>query len=153
MELVAIVVIAGVLVAIVAPGWLAFANSRILTAAQDQAYQAFKQTQREAIRRRIRAEVSFRQFNNRVEWSTHPVNSLPQNWQPLESGAKIDPAYTNLHLSGGIYRMQFDEQGNANGQLGKLTFAGTNGGNARRCVFVSTLIGTLRKDSDQGCRQ
>ncbi|MGK7891194.1 MAG: hypothetical protein AB4042_17845, partial [Leptolyngbyaceae cyanobacterium] len=48
-----------------------------------------------------------------------------------------------------IYRVQFDHNGNTNGRLGRLTLEGVNPHRARRCVFVSTLIGTLRKASDR----
>jgi hypothetical protein len=34
--------------------------------------------------------------------------------------------------------------GNTNGQLGQITLTSKNGGKAKRCLTVSTLIGAMR---------
>ena len=45
--------------------------------------------------------------------------------------------------------MQFNYKGNTNGQLGRITLSLRSGGTAKRCVFVSTLLGGMRTAKDQ----
>jgi hypothetical protein len=80
-----------------------------------------------------------------VQWSIHTVGadltSLP--WTSLESGIQIDSEST-LHQSNNIYRVQFNHRGEVNGQLGRLTLSMASSPMTKRCVFVSTLLGTIR---------
>lgn len=150
-EMICVAVIVGVLMAIAAPGWLAFFSNRDLTAAQDRIYQAVTKAQREAILRRVDQEVNFQQSNGSVQWTTRSGNAAPSGWQNLQPGIQINAANTTLSQSGGVYRIQFDAQGNITGQLGRLTLSNQNGGNAKRCVLTSTILGALRKDQDADC--
>lgn len=58
-ELLVVIVIVGVLSAIAAPGWLAFANSRRAIAANDQVLQVLRQAQAQATRTRRTQVVKF----------------------------------------------------------------------------------------------
>jgi len=49
-----------------------------------------------------------------------------------------------LQKKNGIQRVQFNYIGNTNGQLGQLTLVANNSDKVKRCVYVSTLIGTMR---------
>jgi prepilin-type N-terminal cleavage/methylation domain-containing protein len=147
-ELLVVVTIIGVIMAIAAPAWASFANSRSLNAAQDQIYQAFRAGQRQAALRRVQQQVSIREVSNSVQWALHPANTTPTNWQSLQSGIRLDRE-TTLAESGGVYRVRFDHEGSVDGQLGRLTLSHESGGNAKRCVVVSTLLGTLRKAQQQ----
>lgn len=151
-EMLCVVAILGVLMAIAAPGWLAFFSNRDLTAAQDRIYQAVTKAQREAILRRVDQEVNFQQSNGSVQWTTRSGNAALSGWQSLQPGIQIDATNTTLPQSGGVYRIQLDAQGNITGQiLGRLTLTNQNGGNAKRCVLVSTILGAMRRDQDAGC--
>jgi prepilin-type N-terminal cleavage/methylation domain-containing protein len=150
-EVAVVAVIAGILGAIATPGWLSFLTNHTLNAGQEQIFQAFRQTQSEAKRLRIVQQASFRELNGKVQWATHSPNQVPtpDSWRTLPSGLHIDPTETTLSGTGGLYRVQFNYEGNTNGQLGRLTLMHQNGGRTRRCVVVSTLLGLVRKGSNQ----
>jgi hypothetical protein len=81
-----------------------------------------------------------------VEWAVHAIATSPEAalWQPLSDDVEIDAGETTLLQSSDVYRVQFSPRGNVNGRLGRLTFARPNRDRAKRCVVVSTLLGTLR---------
>ncbi len=70
-ELLVVIIMAGVLAAIAAPGWLAFMNRQRVNSAQDQAFQALRKAQANAIREKRTWEVSFQEKDDRLQWSTH----------------------------------------------------------------------------------
>jgi prepilin-type N-terminal cleavage/methylation domain-containing protein len=146
--LVVVVIIAG-LAAIAAPGWGAFLMNQRLNMAQDQVYQAMLKTKDNARRGRVTWQASFRDQNNTTQWVIHPASDSPSStsWNTLDSALKID-SETTLLLSSGVYRVQFDQEGNVAGSLGGITLSSRQGGTAKRCVIVSTLIGSLRKGTD-----
>jgi prepilin-type N-terminal cleavage/methylation domain-containing protein len=153
LEALVVVAIVGIVTAIASPAWNSFLNVRNLNIAQDQALQLMRQAQAEAIRHRIVWEVNFREINGIVQGTTHGNHTLPTeaNWQPFNSGVRIDPQETTLYRNGtsGIYRIQFDHQGRVNGQFGKVTFVGAGGGRTKRCVFVSNLLGIMRRGENR----
>jgi prepilin-type N-terminal cleavage/methylation domain-containing protein len=152
LEVLCVAAIVGILMTIAAPGWLGFANSRSLNAAQDQAYQAIVQAQNEAKARHIQWQVSFQTSGTTVQWATSSTTTVPTTWQSLPDGVKISASPdTTLSQSSGVYSLQFDSQGNVNGQLGKLTLMSLNGGSSKRCVIVSTLLGAFRKAQNTDC--
>jgi prepilin-type N-terminal cleavage/methylation domain-containing protein len=151
LEMICVALMVGLLASIAAPSWLAFANSRSLTAAQDEVYRALLKAQRDAKSSHLRQEANFRQLNGEVQWTTHSVNTAATSWQTLQAGVQINTAKTTMSQTNNIYRLRFDEQGNVDGQLGKLTLSSQNGGNSQRCVIASTLIGAFRKAQDQKC--
>jgi type II secretory pathway pseudopilin PulG len=150
-EVIVIVAILGILGAIATPRWLSLVSIQTLNAGQEQVFQAIRQAQSEAKRLRIVQQASFREINGRVQWAVHSPNQVPaaNAWHTLPSGLKIDPQETTLPGSSGQYRAQFNQEGNTNSQLGRLTLLHPHGGRARRCVVVSTLIGLVRKGSEQ----
>jgi len=151
LEMLCVAAIVGVLVTIAAPGWLGFTNDRRLNAAQDQVYQAILQAQNEAEARHIQWKVSFQESSGLVQWATHSTSVMPTAWQNLPDGVKIAAPGTTFSQAGNVYSLQFDYQGNVNGQLGKLTLMSLNGGSSKRCVIASTLLGTLRKAQNSDC--
>jgi type II secretory pathway pseudopilin PulG len=137
-EMITVMLIVGILVAIMAPGWRAFHLNQMLSIAQDEALQSIRQTQAAAIQ-------------SHQVWQ-HPVDfTTALTWQTLLSGVQIDPALTTLAQQGAVYRVQFSRQGEVNGQLGKLTIKAMESDRFKRCVVVSTLLGALRKAADQDC--
>lgn len=158
-EVLIAVVIIGILAAIAAVGWQSFWNARVLTAAQDEVFQAMRQAQIQAIRTRSSWRTSIAEPNNMVQWAVHPTAaSLTDiSWQMLMPGIHIDPRETTLPQNNGIYRTEFSHQGHIPPPFGRLTLMIDNGGRMRRCVFTSTLLGTIRKagnraQPDQGGR-
>ncbi len=125
-------------------------NDSRLNAAQAEVYQAMRDAQSTARRNHIHWQFSSREWNEVVQWSIHPTSSIPSNafWKNLDPAIRLD-AETTLQLSNGVRRVQFDENGNVNGQLGRLTLSIKTGGKSKRCVIVSTLIGVIRKSRDQ----
>jgi prepilin-type N-terminal cleavage/methylation domain-containing protein len=146
-------VIAGILAAILAPGWLGLQTNTLLNAAQDEAFQAIRQTQVKALQTRQPWQVGFRELNRQVEWAVYRSDSAASAipWQPLRSGVQIARNQTTLSQNGTGYFVEFNNRGNVTPPFGRLTLVSSRGGRSQRCVFVSTLLGTLRKASDTNC--
>ena len=146
-ELLVVIVIIGVLAAGGTASMRGFANARDVTAAQDEVFQAIRQAQSEALRTHLAWQASFRQVNGQAQWAIHPVTTQPSQatWNELRSNIRIDSAETTLPASNGVYRVEFDHRGYVPPPFGRLTLMVENGGNLRRCVVASTLLGTLRK--------
>lgn len=151
MEVVVVVAMVGLLVAIAAPSWLEFENNQRLKAGQDQIFQALRLGQNEAMRHHLTWEVNFRENNDLVQWATHSAVSLPtaNGWHNLNPKVHIDTRESTLAVTRGLYRIQFNQHGYTNGQLGRMTLSGNPGSRLKRCVFVSTLLGNLRRGKNQ----
>jgi prepilin-type N-terminal cleavage/methylation domain-containing protein len=165
-EALIVVVIISILMTVSASGWLAFRNRFALNKAQDKVLWVLKQAQSEAKLLKSKRQASFRMQGNLVQWAVHDVAVPPSKatWYDLGSYIRIDPYNTTLHdpVPELVWRMQFDDDGSANGQTGRLTLVSWEGpdwsreaarsnNRPRRCIFISTLIGTLRADKDKGC--
>lgn len=152
LETLVVMMIVGIIAAIASISGLSFLNTQRLIVGQDQSYQIMRLAQSRAKQEVRRWQASFRNVANQVQWAIHPVTVTlaEEDWQTIPVPIQIDPDETTLYRSReGIYRIQFDHRGNINGRLGRLTFKGLNAHKARRCVFASTLIGTLRKAKNQ----
>lgn len=152
LETLTVLMIIGILVAIAAGSWLSFLNTWRLNSGQDQVYQIMRMAQAKAKNERRRWQASFRNSNNQIQWAIHPT-TVPVSelvWRSMSGSILIDSDETTLYQSrDNVYRLQFNHQGNVNGRLGRLTIKGLLPHKARRCVFASTLIGTLRKAKNQ----
>jgi Tfp pilus assembly protein FimT len=147
-----IVAVIGILAAIGAPAWIGFWNTQQLNFARDEVYQAMRQAQGNARHNRVIWQASFRQQDGSVQWTIHPANVTPTSWNNLSESIALDNE-TTLRLSKGVHQVQFDEDGNVNGQLGRITLSGKAGGRTKRCVIVSTLIGSMRIGEDRARKQ
>jgi Tfp pilus assembly protein FimT len=147
LETIVIVAIIGILVAIAVPSWISFLNTQQLNIARDEVYQAIRQAQTSARYHRVIWQTSFRQQNDTVQWAIHPANISPTTWKNLVGNIQLD-GETSLQLAGGVRRIQFDEDGNVNGQLGRITLSNPRDSRTKRCVIVSTLIGSIRVSAD-----
>ena len=147
-EMIAVVLMIGILSAIVAPNWLAFMKTRNLNVAQDQVYRAMREAQSQARKEKLTYHVSFREQNNIVQWAIHPatINSSNAQWNDLDASAKLDENESTLNkLSNGVRRVQFDHIGSVPlSQLGRITLSSKSGGQTKRCVFISTILGAMR---------
>lgn len=148
-EVAIVMLMSGVLMAIAAPGWLRFFQQRQLVAAQERAAIAMQKAQQQASLSRIRQSIAFRETAEGVEWSMYPTSGSAANWQSLSIGVAIDPSTTLSH-NGELYRLSFNERGHVSGRLGRLTLT-IEGTQLRRCVFASTLLGTLRQADGTAC--
>lgn len=131
-----------------------FASARKLTAAQDELLQSARQAQAQALRTHSTWRISVREPDSVVQWAVHPANTLPSetDWQEMPSEIHLDHAGSTLPRSNGTYRIEFDYRGHVPPPFGRLTLSIENGGNLKRCIFVSTLLGTIRRANDQACR-
>ncbi|MBE9126699.1 MULTISPECIES: pilus assembly FimT family protein [unclassified Coleofasciculus] len=161
LEQIIVVAIVSILSAIAAPQGLAFINHQRLNTAQNQVYRAMQEAKSNAMRDKITWQASFQEVNGVVQWSVHPadsINFIPSGvqWQNLGQTIRIDKeknkkgAYeTTLDSPGrktltGPWRVQFNDKGNTNGQLGQITLISNNDSKTKRCIYISTLIGAMR---------
>jgi prepilin-type N-terminal cleavage/methylation domain-containing protein len=152
LELLVVVFIISILAAIAIPSWLSFLNTIRVNTAQSTLYSAMLQAKSQATQQKVIYQVSFREQNNTAQWAVHPVNISPNDaiWHDLNPLVKIDADETTLyqHPATGVWRVQFNSKGHANGQLGRVTVALRDSGKKKRCVFVSTLLGALRQGQE-----
>jgi prepilin-type N-terminal cleavage/methylation domain-containing protein len=176
-ELLVVIIIAGVLAAIAAPSWLALTNRQRLGTSQNSAYTAIRAAQSNAKRDNRPWQVSFRNnTSNRAQWAVHlstpssaPAltaadwNALP--WQDFDSVVRIakdtdSPAPTTLPKitpapGSEVYTAQFNAKGeptNIPNIPSRVTLTTTpNAGTRKVCVVISTLLGSLSSKSDGDC--
>jgi prepilin-type N-terminal cleavage/methylation domain-containing protein len=148
-EMLVVILVVGILSAIALPSWLSFVNVRRLNTAQDQVYLAIRQAQRQATKEKLNWQVSFREQNAIIQWAVHPATVNPANadWTDLDSNVRLDQE-TTLQQSNGIRQFQFDYRGHPN-KLIRITLSSKSGGIAKRCVYISTLLGTMRTAKEQ----
>ncbi len=172
-ELLVVMVMIGILAAIAAPSWLGFVNNQRLNSAQNQAFSTLKLAQSNAKRTQSMWQATFRNMPNVSQYAVHPTppssmnaaywNNLP--WQNFDEGVRIvesneiEPKTTFTKLTAvpvpDVYRVEFKAQGNPNGlgELGRITFVGRSGGDRKKCVIISTLLGAIRTAENTGCNQ
>ena len=141
-----ILLIIGIIAGIAAPGWLSFLNNMRLNNAQSQVYQAMRQAQSQAKKEKLTWQVSFRTENDILQWAVHPGKLNPSDaiWNNFDTSVRLD-SETTLRQSNNIRQIQFDYLGSVrNPPLGRITLSSKFGGKAKRCVFVSTILGALR---------
>jgi type II secretion system protein H len=149
-ELITTVSIVGILATIATPSYLGWANKQRLNKAQEEVMMVLRRAQREAVYKKRSQQVSFRETGNQVEWSIHPTDLSPQNWETLPPQVRLDGETTlrRKTIAGQTspnYVMQFNTHGEANGQLGRVTLSIPSDDSMKRCVMISTLLGAMRK--------
>ncbi|MFP5272237.1 pilus assembly FimT family protein [Coleofasciculus sp.] len=145
MEVTIVVFMIGILGAIAAPAWLHFTNRQRLNTAQYEVYQAMQAAKSNAKLQKVDWQASFREQDQIVQWAVHPETVTPAtaHWQSLDPNIRIDDE-TTLKFSDGVYKVEFNFKGHVTPPFGRLTLTTKQGGKTKRCVFVSTLLGTLR---------
>ena len=145
-EMLVVMVLLGILAAIAIPSWQAFIAIYRLNTANDQVYRTLREAQSNAVQEKRTWQVSFQEVNQVVQWAVHPITVLPANaqWNNLDSQIRLDPE-TTLESVGGVRQIKFDYRGNiSKPPLGRITLSSKHGGKAKRCVFVSTILGAMR---------
>lgn len=167
-ELLVAVLIIGVLAGLTAPGWLRFLQVQKLKAANQAAYNTIRQAQNRAIQQRRDYRASFRTDGTNLQYSIHPANIDPTNqdaealWETLAPNVDLQYKWGSFKTleAGEYWYTEFDFNGNVDrvrvpggsGMTGRVIFTIPNS-NTYRCVYISTLIGAMRLDSDQDCLQ
>jgi type II secretion system protein H len=114
-ELLVVIIIVGILAAIAAPSWGAFANKQRLTTANDAALRVMRQAQAFSRQQKRAWSACFRD-GDAVEYAIMPGDcSADGTWKNLtedtDSFVEIDTAATTFQNKGAAYQVQFDEQG------------------------------------------
>lgn len=150
LEVLATVLIIGVLSAIAVPSWFSFIQVRRLNVAQDRVYRSIREAQSQAIKEKLPWQASFREVNNVVQWAVHPstVSLANASWYSLDSHIQLDSETTG-EGSDGSWQAKFDYRGNVTPPFKRLTLSDRDGGKPKRCVFISTLLGALRTAKEQ----
>ncbi|MEM7726659.1 MAG: prepilin-type N-terminal cleavage/methylation domain-containing protein [Cyanobacteria bacterium P01_A01_bin.45] len=147
LEVLTVIIIVSILTAIAVPSWLNFVTIRRLSVAQDEIYQAMRKARSQAEKNKFTWQASFREKDGILQWSIHSAAINPNDaiWNNLDSDIRLDTE-TTLQESQGIRRIQFDFQGNVRKPpLGRISISTKYGGKAKRCVYVSTILGAMRK--------
>jgi prepilin-type N-terminal cleavage/methylation domain-containing protein len=97
-ELIAVILMVGILAAIAAPGWLAFTNRQRVNKVNDAVLSALQEAQREAKKKKLSYSVFFRESSNVVELAINPTKKIDgndvipadiNNWKPLGGDLNI----------------------------------------------------------------
>lgn len=172
-ELLVIMVILAILAGIAAPSWLGFLDRQRLNSAQAEAVSAIREAQSRAKLQKRTWAACFQDTTTGVRWAVNPVlNSTwnctnASNWQNLiRSDADKIQIDTGLSrrieppsLPANFFEVRFQDKGWVVGQqldnsqaLGKITFrAKDSPRGSRRCVYVATLLGSIRTANDAEC--
>ncbi|MBD2730080.1 type II secretion system protein [Nostoc sp. FACHB-892] len=144
LETLAVISLIGILATLAIPNWLAFVQTRRLNTAQNEIHLAMQQARSQATKEKLTWQVSIREQNGIVQWAIHAatVNPSAANWNNLDSSVRLD-SETTLQLSNDIRKVLFDYKGNAQ-NLGRITLSSRSGGKVKRCVIISTILGTMR---------
>ncbi|NEP01969.1 MAG: prepilin-type N-terminal cleavage/methylation domain-containing protein [Symploca sp. SIO2E9] len=161
-ELIIVVLMISILAAIATPSWVLSVNIQHLNTAQNQIYRAMQETKSKAKLEKRTWQFSLREKDKVVQWAVHPAKYeefIPSgiHWHNLGKNIRVDKYKndkgeyeTTLDSPGnktvtGPWKVQFKYQGNTKGgDLGRVSLTTEYTGKIKRCVIVSTLIGTIR---------
>jgi prepilin-type N-terminal cleavage/methylation domain-containing protein len=162
-ELLVVILMIGILSAIAVPGWVGFMNNQSLRDTQGKIYRAMQAAQSKAKADRTAWQVSIKEENNKVKWSTHTAGSTPSLWEVGAEKVKIDATKTTL-LNNGNTAIVFNNKGcpveksteectQTNLTLPqKLTLSHEYlGQNTRKCIIVDGLLGLIKTAENTGC--
>lgn len=168
-ESIVILAIIGTLAAIVAPTWKTLLDRQRVNAAQRVILASFREAQYNAQRDLRDWQVCFRTHNGQVQTLIHaqtladPIG-CPSNdprWQPLagEVANKVQITHATLPLRNGYRSSRFLANGRVSGAgasggglgTGRIVIAPKGQSMPKRCVFISTILGTTRSAHNHQC--
>ncbi|MEO0949255.1 MAG: hypothetical protein AAFY11_14155 [Cyanobacteria bacterium J06641_5] len=180
LELIVISVMVGILAALAIPSFFGYLNRQELNAAQQELLQGMRRAQSEARRRQETFQLSITTISqggeNLVAIAVHPADIVDMEggcaldpmgangglYQVLSDTAEIAIEDANSNLGNGSMdcnsipelRQRFNSRGEASVDgfgIGRITLQLSSTPQIRRCVIVSTILGALRTDIDDGC--
>lgn len=176
-EVLVITIIIGVLATVAVPSFFGYLQRQRLNTAQGEIFRAFQQAQIQARQENTSWQVSVQQATVNgetvVQWRSEDEvdpnpdtfwdNNLTGGWNSLDSRITLDVANTTIEANDNsnptAWRVQFDYEGRAMGDEGvyrdnvdnwRITLSAENS-NDKRCVIISTILGSLREARDQDC--
>ena len=148
LEVLVVIAAIGILATVATPSWVAFINTRKLNSASDKVYLGLLRAKRQAQRTKTTWQFSLREKENLVQWAVHPETVNPKDaiWNNLDSNVILDQETTLLlRKSTQVRHIQFDYRGSIRKPpLGRITLSSKYGGKAKRCVYISTILGAIR---------
>jgi prepilin-type N-terminal cleavage/methylation domain-containing protein len=176
LETLVVILLISILATVGIANWLAFVDTQRLNTAQNEVHIAMQQARSQASKEKLTWQASFRIQDDIIQWSVHQAetgkfipDSVKNNgslWHNLEPNTRIDEEENNKgqkettlrkHPSEQMWRVLFNYQGCPISEignqctirgLGQITFYSLNAGQARRCVYISTLLGAMRTGKD-----
>lgn len=169
-ELLAIVLVIGIVSAISVPSWLMFINNYRIKTSIDRVYWATEIAQSNAKRDKVSWQVSIKTVGKTVQLAIHkseiPPAQVPAGeWKSLEPDIQINEKDTTFKKvnentnkvkeNGTVWRSMFNFQGcpvqndrnddcTTLGAKGTFTLSHPNLPSGDRCVIISTLLGHTR---------
>ncbi|BBC22763.1 Tfp pilus assembly protein FimT/FimU [Pseudanabaena sp. ABRG5-3] len=156
-EVLAVIVIVGVLSAIAAPGWLGFLNNNRLSASQSRVFSTIKDAQSTAKRTNTPTTFTIANSSNGayVVTSRSQAQYLEQGVQVLSVNKNTAPTAVTLPLT-----ISFNAQGlpttvNNNAAFTdfplRITLNTPDTPNRKRCTTITTILGSVKSGSDTDC--
>lgn len=140
-EMLLAVTIAGILAAIATPNWLSWYTSAKVKSSLEQVHGALTQAQRQAMRRGKSCTITLDTTNNKV--TTTDAGCLLSDYT-LQSGVVMT---TNISSN----NIKFSLKGSTTiSDLGVIVLAKQDGSGTKRCLVVSTALGTLKTGTYNG---
>lgn len=167
LEIIAVIVIIGVLFAIAAPNWVAFINQQRVSSARNQVSQAIRTAQSEAKRTKLRQAIVFQ--NRAGEPPRYAIVANPKdnaaidrtkitNWTNLGDGSSLKLS-VNQGDAASPPALMFDNYGSVvtSSTLEPITIpytvtiGTTLSTNPRRCLKVTSLLGATIEQENSDC--
>ncbi|WP_414754902.1 type IV pilin protein [Anabaena sp. CCY 9910] len=178
-EMIAVVLMIGILAAIALPSWSAYVNRQRVTKANEVVLSAIQDAQRQAKQKKLSYSVSFKTDNNIPQLAVYS-GITPTNWRNLgedldiKTGtmrlgtnlSNVNTASTSVTYAANFntsapQTITFDYMGTlANANLGTLPTGSDEApgikvvvanNNIKRCVILKTLLGATLTDKDDKC--
>lgn len=171
-EMLAVIIIVGILSSIAAPSWINFVNQRRVNVVNDAVLQAIQQAQREAKKNKRDYSVSFKTANQMPKFAIYTSGNTPL-WENLAKDSNIKPGQvllgTNLNAtntttygSDTTQTITFDFSGNplpkpTNSLIVEVGIPQSNSSTpqvlepTRRCVKIVSLLGATKTDKGNKC--
>lgn len=168
LEVLAVMIIMGILTAMAAPGWVAFVNRQRANRAQDQILQALRETQAEA--RRTRQAKTLTVFANDGGVPQLDVDDPAAGLPPVNLGeGDIKASMLSLRIQetvegeavvdeDGVFSIRFGPNGGLDVDERDwnlpiyITVASPADSDTERCVILATLLGATRAGNEEECR-
>ncbi|NET54093.1 MAG: type II secretion system protein [Merismopedia sp. SIO2A8] len=141
LEVIVVMVIVGLLGAIAAPSWLALVNRQRLNATRDEVVQAIRTTQGNAKQRRSSQKLVFDEIkfeSDGVDPDSIEMTVTDNSGQTISELEFVQDG-TIVTNDASNFTLPF-----------KIVLSPTNSG-AKRCIFVESLLGSVRLEADGDC--